>query len=167
MAVLPIRTFPDPLLKSPSRSVDRFTPQLSTLIGDLIETMRHHPRCVGLAAPQAGVNLSVAIVDVSAHPKGAPANSLLILVNPRIVAREGQVIQREGCLSVPDLTGNVGRSVRVQVEALDGTGARWSRWVEGFEAIAVQHEVDHLAGKLFLDRIANVRADLFRRKKYL
>ena len=166
MAVLPIRTFPDPLLKLPGRPVDRITPQVSRLIDDLIETMRHHPRCVGLAAPQAGVGLSVAVVDVSGHPKGSAAGELLVLVNPRITARAGQVIQREGCLSVPDLTGNVGRSARVQVEALDGRGAKWSRWVDGFEAIAVQHEVDHLAGTLFLDRIANLRADLFRRKRY-
>lgn len=166
MAVLPVRAFPDPLLKTPTRPVESLTPQVRRLVDDLIETMRHYPRCVGLAAPQVGSSARVAVVDVTGHPKAAHSSGLLVLVNPRIVSQEGQSINREGCLSVPDLTGNVARAQRVQVEALDRDGKRWMGWCEGFEAIAIQHELDHLMGKLFLDRISNPRADVFRRKKY-
>ena len=188
MAVLPIRRFPDPCLKAPSRPVSRISPALLRLIDDLVETMRAHPRCVGLAAPQVGVNLRLAVVDVTGHPKAkeilrpaasglprrpppsaavpASVGGLLVLLNPRILVQEGAVVQREGCLSVPDLTGNVRRATRTQVNALDTNGVSWVRWFEGFEAVAVQHEMDHLAGRLFLDRIENVRTDLFRRKQY-
>ncbi len=166
MAVLPIRRFPDPCLKTPSRPVSRISPALLRLIDDLVETMRAHPRCVGLAAPQVGRSVQVAVVDVSPHPKATHSSGLLVLLNPRILVQEGAVVQREGCLSVPDLTGNVRRAPRAQVNALDTNGVSWVRWFEGFEAVAVQHELDHLAGRLFLDRIENVRTDLFRRKQY-
>ncbi len=186
MAVLPIRTFPDSCLHAPSRPVERITPAIARLIRDLIETMRHHPRCVGLAAPQVGSEACVAVVDVTGHPKVFPRSArlvpsalgarqdsaltggsgLLVLVNPQITAQETWTIQREGCLSVPDFTGNVRRASRVHVSARDERGEPWARWVDGFEAIAVQHEVDHLAGRLFLDRISNVRTDVFRRKQY-
>ena len=163
---LAVRTFPDPVLTAPSRSVERITPAVTRLIEQMTATMRRHPRCVGLAAPQVGVGLQVAIIDVAGHPKAAASHGLLVLVNPMITVREGEVMQREGCLSVPDLTGNVRRALRVHVEALDGAGRPWAEWIEGFEAIAVQHEVDHLAGKLFLDRVTNPRTDIFRRKQY-
>ena len=166
MAVLPIRIFPDACLHTPSRSLERITPHVVRLVDDLIETMRHAPRCVGLAACQVGVNVRVAVVDVSHHPNATHSHGLLVLINPQLTAQEKRLVQREGCLSVPDLTANVERASRLHVHALDITGTPWTRWVEGFEAIAVQHEVDHLAGKLFLDRIANVRTDLFRRKRY-
>ena len=166
MSILPIREFPEPILKRPTKSVERIDARVQTLIDGLIRTMRHHPRCVGLAAPQVGHSVQVAVVDVSPHPKATHSSGLLVLLNPRILLQEGAVVQREGCLSVPDLTGNVRRAPRVQVNALDTNGVSWVRWFEGFEAIAVQHELDHLAGRLFLDRIANVRTDLFRRKQY-
>ena len=166
MAILPIRTFPDSCLRAPSRSIERMTPHVARLVDDLIETMRHAPRCVGLAACQVGVNVRVAVVDVSGHPKATHSHGLLVLINPQLTAQGQLLVQREGCLSVPDLTANVERASRLHVHALDVTGAPWTHWVEGFEAIAVQHEVDHLAGKLFLDRVANVRTDLFRRKRY-
>jgi peptide deformylase len=166
MAIAPIRTFPDPLLKTPSRPVEQITPQVARLITDLIETMRHHPRCVGLAAPQVGWNFRVAVVDVTAHPKARSSSGLTILINPTIAIQEGGLIQREGCLSIPDFTANVHRAVRVQVKARDGSGKPWMRWFEGFEAIAMQHEIDHLNGTLFLDRVANLKTDVFRRKTY-
>ena len=166
MAILPIRTFPDPCLKVPARPIEYFTPHLRRRIQDLIETMRYHPRCVGLAAPQVGWNARVAVVDTTGHPKAAQTHGLLVLVNPELVAQEGSLIQREGCLSVPDLTGNVQRAQRLQVKALDITGTPWTRWLEGFEAVVIQHEFDHLEGKLFLDRVANLKTDVFRRKQY-
>jgi peptide deformylase len=166
MAVLPIRRFPDPLLKAPARAIERITPSVARLIESLVETMRAHPRCVGLAAPQVGQGVQVAVVDVTGHPKAREAHGLIVLVNPRIPGQEGAAVQREGCLSVPDLTGNVSRAVRVRVEALDASGRPWARWFEGFEAVAMQHELDHLDGRLFLDRITNLRTDVFRRQRY-
>jgi peptide deformylase len=166
MAVLPIRIFPDPLLKTPALPVARITQTVHRLIDDLIGTMRSHPRCVGLAAPQVGVSLRVAVVDVTGHPKAPRASGLMVLVNPQLVGQASELIQREGCLSIPDFTANVRRAFRVQVTALDRVGKPWSRWLEEFEAIAVQHELDHLDGTLFLDRVANVRTDVFRRKRY-
>lgn len=166
MAILPIRIFPDPVLQTATHPLLTVTPQTVRLIDDLIETMRHHPRCVGLAAPQVGSRARLAVVDVTGHPKGAGGCGLMVLVNPQIVGSEGRILQREGCLSVPDLTGNAQRAARVQVRALDRDGKPWTRWCEGFEAIAVQHELDHLDGKLFLDRVANFKTDVFRRQRY-
>ena len=183
MAVLPIRHFPDPILKHAARPVGGLSPDIRCLIDDLIETMRHHPRCVGLAACQVGSPHAVAVVDVTSHPKAArstahgtssplrarsvkQANGLLVLINPEIVEQDTGIVQREGCLSVPDLTGNVRRAQRVRVQALDADGQPWERWVEGFEAVAVQHEVDHLRGQLFLDRVESLRSDVFHRKRY-
>ncbi len=132
----------------------------------MVQTMHHHPRCVGLAAPQVGWHAQVAVIDASRHPKGPREARLMILVNPRMTAQGGRTVQREGCLSVPDLTGNVPRAKQVRIRAVDGDGQPVRNTVEGFEAIVVQHELDHLAGILFLDRVANVRTDVFRRKRY-
>ena len=165
MAILPVRVFPHPCLHTSSRAV-KTNPAITSLIRDLIDTMRHYPRCVGLAASQVGSDASVAVVDVRQHPKAASSSGLLVLVNPQITTRDAWTMQREGCLSVPDFTGNVRRASKIYVEALDGRGEPWGQWVEGFEAIAVQHEVDHLAGKLFLDRLENARTGVFRRKQY-
>ena len=124
---------------------------------------------LGLAAPQIGSLLRIAVMDASVHPKThAPAaHGLLVLVNPVIVEAEGSVIQREGCLSIPDFTANVRRATRVRVKAFDrfGTSVEWC--LEEFEAIVAQHEVDHLDGKLFLDRVADLKTDVFKRKTYL
>lgn len=167
MTVLPIWVFPDPLLKSVTRPVERITPAVQQLIEGLIETMRHHPRCVGLAAPQIGSNVRVAVFDVSRHPKAKRSSGLVVLVNPQIIAHEGTTIQREGCLSIPDFTANVRRAVRLQLQAWNASGRQFIRWFDAFEAIVAQHEIDHLDGNLFLDRVANLKTDVFRRKTYL
>ena len=167
MSALPIRRFPDPLLKRPTRYVERLDGDAQRLIEAMVRTMRHHPRCVGLAAPQVGGDLRIAVMDSSRSPKAEDSRGLLILVNPRIDAREGAVIRREGCLSIPDFTADVRRAVRVHLMALDREGRACEWWLEGFEAIIAQHEVDHLDGLLFLDRVANLATDVFRRKTYL
>ncbi len=133
----------------------------------MVRTMRAHPRCVGLAAPQVGSRFRLAVMDASRHPKGTSSQGLLILVNPQIDEMEGLVLQREGCLSVPDFTGSVRRAARVHLQAQDRFGERYACWLEGFEAIVAQHEVDHLEGKLFLDRVTNIKTDVFPRKTYL
>ncbi|MBI3455031.1 MAG: peptide deformylase [Candidatus Rokubacteria bacterium] len=166
MAVLPIRRFPDPLLKQPTRPVDRVDDRTLALIDAMVRTMRHHPRCVGLAAPQVGSDLRIAVLDASGHPKAAVSHGLLVLVNPKILESGGRILQREGCLSIPDFTGNVPRASRIRLAARDRDGNAMELELEGFEAVVAQHEVDHLDGRLFLDRVANLATDLFRRKRY-
>ena len=161
-----IRRFPDPILKRPTRAVERVDGVAHRLIDLLIRTMRHHPRCVGLAAPQIGRDLRIAVMDSSAHPKAEASLGLIVLVNPRITQAQGAIMQREGCLSIPDFTGTVRRAARVRVSALDADG-QLREWVlDGFEAIIAQHEIDHLDGTLFLDRVASLASDVFRRKIY-
>ena len=168
MAVLPIRLFPDPVLKERSSSVDGVTAEVSVLVADLVETMRSSPGGVGISAPQVGELRRIIVVDVSGHRRGGQEQNhgLLVLVNPEILAMGGKQIVREGCMSIPDYTANVQRAQWVLVDALDGNGDR--RIIEslGFEAVAIQHELDHLDGILFLDRVVSIKTDLFRRKKH-
>lgn len=163
---LPIRAFPHPVLKQPTHPVEQVDECVRRLIGALIRTMRHHRRCVGLAAPQVGSGLRVAVMDATGHPKADASQGLIVLVNPAILEREGSVVHREGCLSIPDFTGNVRRASRVCIRAFDEFGSLRERWLEGFEAVVAQHEIDHLDGTLFLDRVANLATDVFRRKTY-
>jgi peptide deformylase len=165
--MLPIVRFPHPILKQPTHLVERVDGDVKRLIDAMVETMLKHPRCVGLAAPQVGSNLRIAVMDASRHPKAKTSCGLIVLVNPDIDAREGGAIQREGCLSIADFTANVLRAVRVHVKAFDQFGSSQEFWLEGFESVVAQHEVDHLDGKLFLDRVANLKTDVFRRKTYL
>ena len=164
--MLAIRRFPDPILKAPTKRVDALDASIRRLIDGMIAAMRHHPHCVGLAAPQVGSHWRVAVMDATLHPKGKQGQGLIVLVNPVIEQEDGPTIQREGCLSVPDFTANVRRSLSVRVSAYDEHGAPHTWSFEGFEAIVAQHEVDHLDGKLFLDRVANLATDVFRRKTY-
>jgi peptide deformylase len=165
MAVLEILQYPDPRLKQVSAPVMAFDETLRILLRDLEHTMRAGPGSVGIAAPQVNVFQRVVIVDVSAKPK-IRHHGCLRLVNPEIIRRDGEVKGREGCMSVPDFTGNVPRANAIRMCAQDADG-NWREWeCEGYEARAVQHELDHLDGLLFLDRIVSPRHDLFRRKVY-
>ena len=166
MSAFPIRQFPDPILKRPTRTVERIDEEVRRFIERLIRTMRHHPRCVGLAAPQVGSDLRIAVMDSSVHPKSTGSHGLLVLINPTIDMPEGASTQREGCLSIPDLTANVRRAWQVCLHATDQEGILYEWRLEGFEAIVAQHEVDHLDGKLFLDRVTNLTTDVFPRKTY-
>ncbi len=130
------------------------------VVADLLDTMRSFGHCVGIAAPQIGELVRVAVVDCSGHPKAPGAHGELVLVNPVIVAASGSEVGREGCLSIPELTGNVRRATAITVEADE-----LRLEAEGFEARAIQHEIDHLDGLLFLDRVESLEADVFRRKR--
>ena len=141
--------------------------EISALISDLVDTMRAGPGSVGVAAPQIGVSLRVCVVDVSSSRHGRDNNhGLLKMVNPEIVLRSGAAVMREGCMSVPDFTGDVERATEITVSFLDEAGTECELEVSGFEAVAVQHEIDHLDGLLFLDRITSLKTGLFRRKNY-
>ncbi len=120
---------------------------------DLIDTMRDSPACVGLAAPQIGVELRAFSLDCSSHKKTNVCHGEFVMFNPVILALEGEDQAREGCMSVPDLTGDVPRAYSIVVEGLDVRGEPLRIESEGFEARALQHEIDHLNGLLFLDRV--------------
>ncbi|HSH29445.1 MAG TPA: peptide deformylase [Thiohalobacter sp.] len=166
MAVLDILAYPDERLKQVSEPVAEFDQALREFVADLEQTRRAGPGAVGIAAPQVGRLIRVVIVDVSQMKKPVPNHGCLVLVNPEITEWEGYALGREGCLSVPDYTGNVIRAECVHLEACDPDGNPLAFDMEGFEARVVQHEMDHLDGLLFLDRLVSRRNDLFRRKVY-
>jgi peptide deformylase len=165
MPVLPILTYPDERLKQVSREVERVDDRVRAFIADLEQTMRAGPGGVGIAAPQVGEFSRIVIVDISSKPKH-PNHGRLVLVNPEILQWDGMAVGREGCMSVPDFTGNVIRAEKIKLQALDEQGVPQQYELVGFEARAVQHEVDHLDGLLFLDRLVSRRNDLFARKVY-
>jgi len=164
MARLTVLVHPDERLRQVAAEVSTFDAELSAFIADLEETLRAGPAAVGIAAPQVGCARRIVIVDASAR-QGVASHGRLVLVNPRIVAAEGTVTGREGCLSVPDYTGNVRRAEALTIQALDEYGTGRSYDMEGFEARVAQHEIDQLDGSLFIDRLVS-RRDLFRRKVY-
>jgi peptide deformylase len=167
---MPARTiliYPHPILKTVCTPVAAIDGEISALIGDLVDTMTAGPGSVGVAAPQIGVSLRVFVVDVSKNRLGKENNhGLLAMVNPEIIGREGAAVMREGCMSVPDYTGDVERATSITVSYTDGAGEVREVEASGFEAVAIQHEMDHLDGLLFLDRIASLKTGLFRRKSY-
>ena len=158
--------YPHPALKQVARELgpDEHE-ETARVAADLLDTMASFGHCVGLAATQLGELVRMVAVDVSAHPKAKTDNGLLVLVNPRIVVATGAEIGREGCLSIPELTANVRRATAVVIEATDPGGAARVVRSEGFEARCLQHELDHLEGLLFLDRVDSLTADVFRRKR--
>jgi len=165
VAILDVLVYPDTRLKRVSSSVKNFDDDLSKFIFDLEETMRAGPPSVGIAAPQVGRFERIVIIDVSSKPD-IPNHGKLILINPKIVSKQGSVVGREGCLSVPDYTGNVMRAEALTLQALNLVGKTVNYQMEGFEARAISHEIDHLEGVLFLDRLVSRRNSLFRRKVY-
>jgi len=165
VAILDILVYPDSRLGRVSSPVENIDDELSKFVFDLEETMRAGPPSVGIAAPQVGRFERIVIIDVSSKPK-IPNHGKLILINPKIISKQGSVIGREGCLSVPDYTGNVMRAEVVTLQALNLVGKTLDYEMEGFEARAIQHEIDHLDGLLFLDRLVSRRSSLFRRKVY-
>lgn len=165
MAVLKTLKYPDAQLKQISSPVEQFNDELRAFIVDLEETMRAGPGGVGIAAPQVGRFERIVIVDISSKPK-LPHHGRMVLINPQITQWEGMAMGREGCMSVPDFTGNVIRAERIQLTALDEFGNKHDYQCEGYEARAAQHEVDHLDGMLFLDRLVSRHTDLFQRKVY-
>ncbi len=161
MSVLPIRLYPDPVLRVCCPRVDDFGPELERLVENLVETM--HAACgVGLAAPQVGVELRVAVVDATA---GFDPDAVRVLVNPRVVESTGAATEVEGCLSIPDFTERLSRPARVRVTACGADGAAYELHADGLEARAILHELDHLDGVLFVDRLRGLKRQ--RARSYL
>lgn len=160
MALLPIRTFPDPVLRRSCREADPGTEEVRRLAADMLETMYAAPG-VGLAAPQVGESIRLITVDVG----GALGTSdPHILLNPRIVASSESIAFEEGCLSLPEFTLEVDRARVLQVTFLSLDGEEKTILAEDIFAVALQHEMDHLDGRLLVDYASPVRRDLYRRK---
>jgi len=167
MATQPILRYPHPVLKKVCNRVEAIDNEIHSLVRDLLDTMRDGPGSVGVAAPQIGVTLRVCVVDVSANRHGKDNNhGQLCMINPEITARSGTAVMREGCMSVPDYTGDVERATEITVRYDEPQGTERVITATGFEAVAIQHEMDHLDGVLFLDRIVCLKTGLFRRKNY-
>lgn len=160
-------TTPHPALEGRAVEVDPRDPAIVALAHALITTMRASPACCGLAASQVGQPVRLFCMDVTGHKKARSCAGLVVLANPRIVTRSRDVILREGCMSVPHLTGNVARAEEVTVEGLEpGTGRLVHIRADGIEARCLQHEIDHLDGFVFVDRVRDPDKDLFARKSY-
>jgi peptide deformylase len=158
--IRPILKYGDTVLHQPARSVDGVTPQIQQLVDDMIETMYAAPG-VGLAATQVGVGLRIFVVDISV---GRDPNGLMVLINPAFVERDGMQIEEEGCLSVPGFNATVVRPSRAIVTGLDRNGEAVQYEGTGLLARAFQHEMDHLDGTLFVDRLRGIKRDLIVRK---
>ena len=168
MAIREILIWPDPELLKVSQPVDKIDDEIRTLAADLLATM-YDAEGVGLAAPQVGVHKRVVVIDIHAareadgeeRPSGEPP---LVLVNPEFVAKEGELSWEEGCLSVPGETGLVTRAAKVKVKYQDLDGKEQTVEAEGLKAVALQHECDHLDGKLFVDYVSRLKRNVIRRK---
>ena len=162
MTILKILTYPDTFLKKPVKPVIKIDDRLQELIQDMAETMYEAPG-VGLAAIQAGIDKQIVVFDPAADPV---KKAFQVLLNPRIIEYQGvRISENEGCLSVPDFRCDVKRAERIIVEGLDGDGKSVKFEVEEMPAVILQHEIDHLNGILFIDRISPLKRQIYRRKR--
>jgi peptide deformylase len=158
MSLLPILEFPDPRLRTRAQPVRTFDAALKRLIADMFETMYAAPG-IGLAATQVDVHRALLVMDPS-QEKNQPQ----VYINPEVLTREGIEVSEEGCLSVPSIFEEVQRAARVRVRAQNADGEFFERELEGLDAICLQHEMDHLAGKLFVDYLSTLKRERIRRK---
>jgi peptide deformylase len=165
MPIHEIRHYPDPILRQKTHRVVKIDNTIELLIEDMVETMHAAPG-VGLAANQIGVPLQVAVIDLTSHEekeKGHP-QPLVVIINPEILSLEGSVVEEEGCLSIPEYTEKVKRAAKVRVRAQDRTGKKFELEAEGLMAKALQHEIDHLNGLLYVDRLSPLKKSVFKRR---
>lgn len=158
MALRTILEFPDPRLRTRAEPVTRFDAALGSLIDDMLETMYAAPG-IGLAATQVDVHKRLIVIDISEEH-----NEPLVLINPEILAREGEAQTEEGCLSVPGIFDEVKRAARVRVRAQDRNGERFEGDYEGVLAVCIQHEMDHLEGRLFVDYLSDLKRERIRKR---
>jgi peptide deformylase len=161
MAILKILKYPNDFLRSPARSVETITDAMQEMIENMADTMYQAPG-VGLAANQAGIDKRIIVFD---HEPDAQKRNFQVLINPEIILSEGETIsENEGCLSVPDLRSDVKRSQIVVVEGLDRFGNKIRIETDGVLSVILQHEIDHLKGVLFIDRISALKRQLYKKK---
>lgn len=162
MALREIITYPDQRLNQVCQVVEEIDEETKELIRDMAETMYEADAGVGLAAPQVGVNKRIVVCDVDYHTEGQ--RKLMVLINPEIVEREGEILSNEGCLSCPDTTVEVPRSEWVRLKAMDEEGNPVDIDTDDFLAIVFQHELDHLDGRLIVNHLSSLKRKLYRRK---
>lgn len=161
MKILDIVTYPDKFLQNPTQPVSNIDGQLQDLIDNMGETMYQAPG-IGLAAIQVGIDQSLLVYDIAPREEGRLLN---VLINPRIISQEGEIISEdEGCLSVPDFRANVKRAARILVEGVDREGNPKRIEAEGLLSIVLQHEIDHLNGTLFIDRVSALKRQMYQRR---
>lgn len=160
MSLLPILTFPNPVLRQKAEKITEFDGDLNALIGDMVETMYDAPG-VGLAAPQIGKSIRLIVVDIA---KEEHEKEHMAMVNPKIIQKEGSQVDEEGCLSVLDLTATVKRSRKITVSYQDAEGQEQELTTEDRFAIVLQHEIDHLHGVLFLDHLSTLKRAIYKKK---
>ena len=165
MSVRDVLRLPHDVLTRPALPCGELDDELVALAVDLEETMRVSPGCVGLAAPQIGVGVRAFVVDITGHRKAVSCHGSIVLFDPELVSYSGAELAREGCMSVPDLTGDVPRPTSVVVRGMTPSGEKRQIEADAFEARALLHELDHLDGKLFLDRVPGPSA-VFQRRVY-
>ncbi len=158
MAILEVLTFPDERLRTKAAEVDTVDDGIKTLVKDMFETMKDE-KGIGLAATQVNVHKRVVVMDVSEEQ-----NEPRVFINPKIVEKEGSTISEEGCLSVPNNYAKVDRAEKVKVVAMDDRGAEFELEAEGLLAICIQHELDHLEGKLFVDYLSPLKRNRIKKK---
>ena len=158
MAILEILQYPDPRLHLPAARVDKIDAAARKLVSDMAETM-YAAEGVGLAATQVNVHQQVILIDVSPD-----RTDLRVFINPEIIRREGMALNQEGCLSVPGIYENVERADSVTVTALDENGARFTLNASGLLAVCIQHEMDHLQGKVFVEHLSELKQNRIRAK---
>lgn len=161
MAILKVYKYPHEYLREPSEAVAAVDEDLRRFVDDMKETMYSFPGAVGLAAPQVGKHVRVVLVDIAAKTS---RDRLKVLINPVIVHTAKNKLVREGCLSFPDYLVNVKRALKVTVQCLDENGREREYQVRDLEAVAIQHELDHLDGVLMIDRVQSLKTDLIRRR---
>ncbi len=160
MAIREIVKYPHPALLKTAEPVEEITDEVRSLVADMAETMYAAPG-VGLAAPQIGVSKQVAVLDTEWKEE---SRNLIVLINPEIIDAEGDINYEEGCLSVPELMSDIPRKERVTVKGLNLEGEEIVIKGEGLLAVALQHEIDHLNGKIILDRISSLKRTLYKKK---
>jgi peptide deformylase len=165
VAVREVLRYPHPALKAVAAEADD-PAEIARVAADLLDTMRATTYTTGVAATQLGELTRIVAVDVTGHRRTTTCHGEFVLVNPVVTESSGSEVGREGCLSLPDLTANVRRPTHVVVEGTDPEGAALRIATDGFEARCLLHEIDHLDGILFLDRVDSVTSDVFRRKRY-
>jgi peptide deformylase len=158
MALLPILRYPDPLLHTRATPVEHVDDDIRKLVQDMAETMYEAPG-IGLAATQVNVHKRVVVIDVSEDKSG-----LMAFINPEIIERDGEQVCEEGCLSVPGIYEKVTRAERVKVRALDGEGKAFELEAEGLLAVCIQHEIDHLDGKVFVEYLSALKLNRIKAK---
>lgn len=166
MAINDVIIYPDKRLKLEAREVEEFDDHVIKVVQDLKDTMLAAGHSTGIAATQIGSLYRIVVADASINKKCVENHGLLVMINPEIIEHEGFITSREGCMSVPDFTGNVNRAENIAVRFLDENMKPKTIDAHGFEAVLIQHETDHLDGILFIDRVISKRTDLFKRKKY-